>query len=249
MDLDGPSSCKIVSTGIFYKIALDKTNTMARAVDIIRKLTGFDGSININIHKEIPPYSGLGGGSSNGTHVFLSLLRTLGHSMAKTEILKHLAKIGSDCPFFSKNTPQLVSGRGEILTDLGKSYVAKIRNLKFAVFKPKFDINTAWAYAQMANGYTDEAKANELLAKFLHNLEMGKHSPIYNDFNSLVFERHLELKNLKKTLADRGFYMSLTGSGSACLVHLNSHADWHSISALIKAKLGQDIFIRSVTCM
>ncbi|MDR1458020.1 MAG: 4-(cytidine 5'-diphospho)-2-C-methyl-D-erythritol kinase [Puniceicoccales bacterium] len=248
MDLAGPNNCSILSTGV-YKIPLDKTNTMARAVDMVRRIVGFNGSVNIRIHKEIPPCSGLGGGSSNGANVFLSLLKILGHQIAMAELPGYLAKIGSDCPFFLKETPQLVSGRGDILKDLEARHVDGIRRIKFMIFKPNFDISTAWAYGQIVNNYTPKLLVRELLIKFLQNLEQGNAVSIYNDFNSLVFDHYPELKKLRKMLADRGFNMALTGSGSACLVNFNHGSDYRLISSLVKAQLGQDIFERSVTCM
>lgn len=248
LDQDNLGGCSISSSGI-YKIPLDETNSMARAVNIIRSVSGFKGSVNIHIHKKIPGCAGLGGGSSNGACVFLSLLKAMGHTMDTKTLLAYLAKIGSDCPFFSKKTPQLVSGRGDILTDLDSKYVDKIHRLKFVLFKPNIDISTAWAYGQLSGDYTDKQVSNELMTEFLICLEQGKRILIYNDFNAVVFGHYPTLAKLKNTLADNGVDMSFTGSGSACLVNFNTDAELEGIASIITAVLGKNIFMKVVTCL
>ncbi|MBR5074852.1 MAG: hypothetical protein IKX26_06450 [Bacteroidales bacterium] len=74
----------------------------------------------IVLEKHIPVGAGLGGGSSDGVCTLTALNELCGLNLTDDQLMEYAAKLGSDCPFFVRNTPMLVTGRGEILTPLSE---------------------------------------------------------------------------------------------------------------------------------
>ena len=72
----------------------------------------------IVLEKHIPVGAGLGGGSSDGICTLKALNELCNLNLTEDQLMNYAAKLGSDCPFFVRNTPMLVTGRGEILTPL-----------------------------------------------------------------------------------------------------------------------------------
>ena len=72
----------------------------------------------IVLEKHIPVGAGLGGGSSDGVCTLKALNELCNLKLSEAQLLEYAARLGSDCPFFVKNEPMLVTGRGEILTPL-----------------------------------------------------------------------------------------------------------------------------------
>lgn len=85
-----------------------------KAVDAVRERRHLPG-LRIHLHKVIPMGAGLGGGSSDGTHMLLLLNALLDLSLEASELQAMASSLGSDCPFFLIDAPQLAEGRGEIL--------------------------------------------------------------------------------------------------------------------------------------
>ncbi len=163
--------------------------------------------INIALYKNIPLGAGLGGGSADAAFM-LKLLNeyfSLGISYKKLE--KYAAQLGSDDPFFIKNTSQLATGRGEILEDVSLS----LQGVYLVLLKPNIHISTAMAYQNIT------PKPADFDLKELEKLplsEWKKH--LQNDFESGLFQHFPLLHELKEELYQNGAaYTSLSGSGSA----------------------------------
>src|SRR5690554_2725866 len=72
--------------------------------------------VQIHLYKNIPMGGGLGGGSSNGAETLKVLNALFELNLSSSALQEKAAKLGSDCPFFIENSPQLVKGRGEVLS-------------------------------------------------------------------------------------------------------------------------------------
>lgn len=90
------------------------TDLCMRAVAAVQELRAIPG-LRIHLHKKIPMGAGLGGGSSDGAHMLLLLNNLLSLDLQPGELHEIASKLGSDCPFFLRNTPQIAQGRGELL--------------------------------------------------------------------------------------------------------------------------------------
>lgn len=194
-----------------FKISgLDIGNTSAqdnlciKAVNILREEYKSIPYLNIHLHKQIPAFAGLGGGSSDATFTLklLDFLFNLGIEQEK--MLSLAARIGSDCSFFVKNKPTYVFSKGEkskdITLDLSKYYVLLV--------KPELRISTAEAYRGVV------PKPSEVSYTSLPDIKEWR-GVLKNDFEDSLFPKYPVLKQIKDTLYNNGaIYASLSGSGA-----------------------------------
>ena len=71
--------------------------------------------INIELQKNIPPGSGLGGGSSNAACILKGLIQLYNLNISLDDLLKIGSSIGADVPFFIEGGCQIGSGIGDQL--------------------------------------------------------------------------------------------------------------------------------------
>ena len=196
-------------------IPSDETNTAYKAAAVFLKKAGLDSSetgVSISIEKNIPPQSGLGGGSSDAAAV-LRGLNNLYCTNYGTSILEELAlKIGSDVPFCISGGTQRAGGKGEILIKL-----PLFIGLYAVVVMPDEIVNTAHAYSLFRHSKTVVhpdmgATAYALGEKNLSLLG----AVIGNTFEGLVFPEKRAIEKVRHDILVTGAPVVLmTGSGAA----------------------------------
>ncbi len=160
----------------------------------------------IHLRKIIPMGAGMGGGSADAAYVLKGLRDLFSLPCSDPKLEELAAHLGSDCPFFIANKPQIAKGRGEILSscevDL-KGYYIKLINLGIHV-------GTAEAYA----GIEFSMENKEVQAIVEGPITHWK-KDLKNDFERTVFKNHPVLKEIKDQLYSEGaIYASMSGSGS-----------------------------------
>lgn len=234
-------------------LPLDSDNIIIQAVKAFRRRYAFENGVKIFLDKKIPLEAGLGGGSSNAVAALKGLNQLLGKPLSQEDLMEIAITLGSDCPLFFLDGPAFVRGRGEIVDNVDAVLKKNLIGQKILIFKPKFSINTQWAFLQMTlntNFYIDPEAAEFFLKEGIDNfLLSGDLSGIlYNNFEKVIFEKYKELgefmKNLKMQFAVEAL---LSGSGSACFCVVNPNSDVLGIKNMIKDTLGKDIFIVETT--
>lgn len=164
-------------------------------------------SVKMHLHKMIPMGAGLGGGSADAAFV-LKLLNDIFSLKLKNGRLEELAgKLGSDCPFFIRNKPQHVTGRGELMQPFGLN----MSGHHILIIHPSVHVGTAEAYA----GMTPKIPNNDLRDLLRRPITEWKET-VLNDFEESVSSKHPVIAELKKMLYSSGaLYASMTGSGAA----------------------------------
>ena len=164
----------------------------------------------IEIKKNIPIGSGLGGGSSDAAAV----LKYFENDVRKA-ITKGL-EIGSDVPFFLyESNASVVEGRGEVIKPF------EIKSPFFAViYHPGISFSTSEGYREIKRRslYFPPKEADEKLMEIKNLLLSGKICELapllYNTFEEIHSEEFIQdFKNLVKKYGACGSLM--TGSGSA----------------------------------
>ncbi len=89
-------------------------NLCLRAFRLMHDRYGVDG-VRIRLDKRVPFGAGLGSGSSDATAVIRAVDDLFGLHLDEAERLDCAAALGSDTAFFVRNTPQLCTGRGEVI--------------------------------------------------------------------------------------------------------------------------------------
>ena len=194
-----------------FKISgLDIGNTSAqdnlciKAVNLLREEYKSIPYLNIHLHKQIPTFAGLGGGSSDATFTLKLLDFLFNLRIEEEKMLSLAARIGSDCSFFVKNKPTYVFSKGEkskdITLDLSKYCVLLV--------KPELRISTAEAYRGIV------PKASEVSYTSLPDIKEWR-GVLKNDFEDSLFPKYPILEEMKEMMYKNGaIYASLSGSGA-----------------------------------
>lgn len=181
-------------------------NICLKAFRLMQERYGVDG-VDIRLDKRVPFGAGLGGGSSDATAVLLALGELFGLRLAEAEWIALAAELGSDTAFFVRNTPQLCTGRGEIM----EPYPLDLGGMTLAIIKPEEGVSTREAYA----GVRPHVPAVPL-AERLRRPVAEWQGVVTNDFEPHIFAAHPAIRGAREQLLAAGaLYASMSGSGSA----------------------------------
>ena len=189
-----------IQTGCEYK-----DNLVFKAWSLLKKDFNIP-AVKIHLHKFIPQGAGLGGGSSNAAFMLKGLNDYFNIGLHSDKLEDYAAMLGSDCPFFIRNTPCLVTGKGEKLDNITLN-----TGFYLVLLHPGFAISTKDAYKGIVPGIEDRPLANII------SEPPDKWADIlFNQFEETVFPGYPGLAELKTGLYRRGaFYASMSGSGSS----------------------------------
>ena len=179
----------------------DSSNTIVRAAEIVRELSGKEFGARIRLKKRIPVAAGLGGGSSDAATVLNGLNRLLGLGWDGPRLSKAGLRIGADLPFFLAGGSQRVRGIGEVLEPM------EVPPLYLVLINPGFPVSTAEAYRWYDEGGDSKGPLTSPppLASF---------PPPENDLERVVIPRYPVLGRLKELLNRAGALGTLmSGSG------------------------------------
>ncbi len=181
-------------------------------------------AVQIHLHKIIPMGAGLGGGSSDAALMLKMLVELFDLKVSLPELQAYAASLGSDCPFFLEDQPQMVQGRGEILSQLPLKWPLGY----LLVVCPDISVNTAQAYAGL-QPIAPQYDLQELLKS--GNLQLWREN-LSNDFEPTVFEKFPAIKELKETFYELGAdYASMSGSGASVFGFFKLRPDTDKIPA------------------
>lgn len=202
-------------------------NLCMKAFRLVQKDYPQIGQVNMHLHKAIPAFAGLGGGSSDAVSVLQLVDFVFSLGLSKEQILAYSASIGSDCAFFVENKPACVSGRGEIIKPADISLAGKY----IVLVKPDIKISTKQAYQGVS------PKPTEVDYEHLPPIEVWK-DVLVNDFEQSLFPKYPELSAIKQNLYENGaIYASLSGSGATVYGIFEKELD------LGRIKRGKDAFV------
>ena len=177
-----------------------------KLTEMLRDLFSFP-ALRIHIHKNIPSGAGLGGGSSDAAFLLKSLNSRYSFELNQSQLEELASRIGSDCPFFIKNNPCLVTGKGEVLQEIHLS----LKGYYLILIYPGTQVSTAEAYREIIP--SDKSPNLRELAR--EPVNQWKYL-ISNQFEDSVFRSYPPLSEIRKELYSMGaLYASMTGSGSA----------------------------------
>lgn len=189
----------------------DESNLVYKAVKVLKEKYPFKNKIRIHIHKIIPVYAGLGGGSSDAAAVLIGLNKLLKLKLSEKELCEIGSKIGSDVPLCILNKPARVTSKGEEVETFNTKKAYKI-----LLIKPNVGLSTKTVY----DTYDKDAKtSNYDIEQLVDGLKKGKIEDVYenmgNDLELPASTLLYEIKNIKETLEKSGLGKAMmTGSGS-----------------------------------
>lgn len=218
------------------KIIKKEDNLVYKAAFLLKKLIkDNDLGAEINLKKNIPIKSGLGGGSSDAAATLKGLIKLWGVSISEKQLLEIASQLGKDVFYSLKGGVCEVSGDGTIVNKLK----TKIPQISLIIVTPKIQKpSTAWMYKNLK--YNDIGrhiyKLNNIKKSIIKKDKKGIIHNLFNDFESLAVKEFPVISIIKKDLVKEGALNTLlAGSGLSVVGFFNSKLD--AVTALNKLKM------------
>ena len=223
---------KIIFSGRFKKGIDKKTNTVTKVLNLLRsKKLIKDQAFKINIKKNIPHGSGLGGGSSNAAALINCFDIKLKLKLGKYKKKILAEKIGFDVPVSLENKNTFLTGKSGKMVRLNKKF-----KLNLLIVYPNLTCSTKEIFKKnrkksfLKPPPFSYMKNNKKLINFLKNEN--------NDLEEVVMKIYPKVKKIVDYIKiQKGCYFSrITGSGSACIGIFSNIQNALSAQKLIKLK-------------
>ncbi len=198
----------IIFKGKFKNFIKRKKNSVKDAINTIRESNFLNNKIKyrITIKKNIPIFSGLGGGSSNAAFILQFFLK---NKINNSFLKKVESKVGTDLRlFFQKQCFQ------KNLKKINR--YKKNHKLYFILVLPNFKCSTKEIYSKVKS-FSQPSIINysqiTSKAKFINLIKKER-----NDLEKIVDQKSSMLKKIKKfiSLQQDCYFARMTGSGSVC---------------------------------
>ena len=219
-------------SGKFKKGINVKKNTATKLLDLLRRNKYLKKSaFKINIKKNIPHGSGLGGGSSNAASLLNCLNKKMKLKLNNKVIKKIAKKIGFDVPIYLEDKNTFLTGKKDEMIRL----------------KKKFGLNLLIVFPNLHCSTKKIFKKNKKLGlsklQSLFNIKNKKQLIVYlkkqdNDLEETVTKIYPKVKIIIDFIkSQKGCYFSrITGSGSACIGIFSNMRNAIYAQKLIKLK-------------
>ena len=198
---------KIIFKGPFSKSVKKNNNTILNTLKILRNSKKVVNYYDIEVKKNIPVFSGLGGGTSNSYFVLKKILKN--KKIDKKTFKTIEKKVGSDIKLF--HFKQAFQKNLNTIINYKKNF-----NLYLLLIYPYINCSTKRTYSKVKKvskfsrlNYSNFKKID----KFLKDVSSDK-----NDLQKIVENGHPEVTKILKNLQlQKGCCFSrMTGSGSVC---------------------------------
>jgi len=223
---------KISFSGKFKKGISKKSNTATKILNLLRRTKLLENqTFKINIQKNIPHGSGLGGGSSNAADLLNYFNLKMKLKLNKNKIKKLASQIGSDVPVNLERKNTFLTGKkGEILR------INRKFKLNLLIVYPNLICSTKKIYeknkeiSRLKPQSFFYIKNNKKLINFLKKE--------HNDLEKSVVQIYPKIKKIIYYIkSQKGCYFSrVTGSGSACIGIFSNMKNALYAQKLIKLK-------------
>ena len=191
-------------------------NLVLRAARLLQPAAGGRGA-DIHLTKQIPPGTGLGGGSSDASATLEGLNRLWQLKMSSGRLSELAGQLGSDVPLFLNGPAVRIRGRGERVDPV------KVHPFVAVLCLPDISCNTAEVYgaydAMLEGKHPPAAGAAADLSGQLDRPPSRWRGMLFNDLQSAAARVCPGLADLSARIASAtGLPVHLTGSGSALFV-------------------------------
>lgn len=191
----------------------NQTNLIYKVANFLQQTFSVNQGVAINLIKNIPIGSGLGGGSSNAATTIKALNSLWDLQLNHQELIKIASQFGSDCAFFIDGGCQIETQAGENALEFEQ--LPSLENCQLIIILPQIEILSKDAFAKINYQKINKTSlANLKLALKNRNLTQITKS-LYNDFENWTFDQYPKLKQIKQQLTDLGAKgVLMSGKGS-----------------------------------
>lgn len=222
------------------RVPLDQGNICYRAAESLLATVGIKQGLEIEIQKNIPVGSGLGGGSADAAATLIGMRKIFDIDISFLDLSKLALGLGSDVPFCLAGGTALVRGRGEKIVPL-----PPLKDGWFLLVDPGIPIFTSWVYSRLKGKLTKKRLDIKLVKELLkeEGIRGVNKFPLYNKLEEVVVEEFPALRDIKAKLIEAGATGALvTGSGSTVFAVAE---DQEKVTSIL-AKLGRKLRVNAV---
>ena len=215
----------ILFKGPFAKHIKISNNSIVNLLKLLRKLKLISSYYSVDVVKNIPVFSGLGGGTSNAATILKFLLKD---KITKNIFNKIEKLIGSDLKLFFHK-------RG-FLENLKTIKIINKKEMFFLLSRPNINCSTRKIYSKVRK-YSKKNKFNfykiNTSKKFINHILAQK-----NELQSIVEKKYPIIRTLVTDISiEKGCYFSrMSGSGSVCYGLFNSERNAKKALNKLKTK-------------
>lgn len=207
VQVSSPNTFEFIQTGIPIDVPIHD-NIIYKTWRKIKDEFEIPYGIKVELEKNIPLGSGLGGGSSNCAQMLL-IINELFELNIHEDIMHRFARtLGADVPFFLKNKPLIARGIGDEFEEIDLPFYYDIK-----IITPPLHSNTQEAYKSID---LKKCSTHKDLKSILLGDRTAWKNHLTNDFEYFIFKKFPELESIKNGFYEAGaFYASMSGSGSS----------------------------------
>ena len=223
---------KINFSGKFKKGINKKSNTITEVLNLLRNKKLLENqAFKINIKKNIPHGSGLGGGSSNAADLLNYCNLKMKLKLNKNKIKKLASQIGSDVPVNLERKNTFLTGKKDKILRFSQKF-----KLNLLIVYPNLICSTKKIYQKnkKISFSKRQPSFSAISNKKLINFLKSEH----NDLEKTVIKIYPKVKKIIDYIkSQKGCYFSrITGSGSACIGIFSNMKNAIYAQKLIKLK-------------
>ena len=199
-------------SGKFRKGINKKSNTITKVLYLLRKRKFFNKqAFKINIHKNIPHGSGLGGGSSNAADLLKFFNSKMHLKLSRNEMKKIANQIGFDVPISLEKKNTFLTGRKNEIIRLFQKF-----RLNILIVYPNVICSTKKIYKNNKKFTFLKLRSNFCISNRNQLINFLKKEN--NDLEKTVIKFYPKVgKIIDLIKGQNGCYLSrITGTGSAC---------------------------------
>lgn len=214
IDLSDILTIKDMKKGIklesnYKNLPLDSTNIVYKSWEILKKKTGIDRGIHININKRIPVAAGLAGGSTNAAAALKALNDLWELNLNEEELREIGVEIGADVPFCIMGGTALAKGIGEKLTKL-KSF----KDHQLLLVNPGIEVSTVEVYKGLRLKGKKTLDTDRIISSIEDNDIKDLSDNMINVMEEVVIGKNPIIREIKDDLVRFGSLTPLmSGSG------------------------------------
>ncbi len=217
--------------GPFSEKLPKSSNIIIKAINLLEEKYQQKFAVEINLTKNLPIASGMGGGSSNAATTILCIAELFKLNLNK-KFLNYLFFLGADVPFCFFRKTALVKGKGEKVFPLKK----KIPEFFLLLVNPLKEISTKLIFEKLKLQPRQQSNFDENLinkAKFIKFLK-SKSNHLQNE----AILQCADIKIILDFLDDKtnALLSRLTGSGATCFALYNNKEDLDIAHGLVKER-------------
>lgn len=174
-------------------VPCDESNSIYKAILILKEKYNINHGFNIFINKQIPLSSGLGGESTDAAGTILAINELFNLKLMKNDLKEIGFKIGSDVPFCLEGGTKIIESFGQVIKKRKTEYNY------FLIVNPNVTINTKEMFE----------KYDYSINKYI-KIKNNKYG--HNDFEKVIPNNLLKIKD--DLISNGAIFSNLTGSGS-----------------------------------